>query len=78
MIPAMIEKGYDDGLSAAICASAANIGVIIPPSIPFVIYGVVTGTSIGDLFLAGIIPPGILMGLSIIVVVYLQAKKLGV
>ena len=76
MIPAMIEKGYDDGLSAAICASAANIGVIIPPSIPFVIYGVVTGTSIGDLFLAGIIP-GILMGLSIIVVVYLQAKKLG-
>ncbi|MBR3164992.1 MAG: TRAP transporter large permease subunit, partial [Lachnospiraceae bacterium] len=48
MIPAMKEHGYDEGFSAGICAAAGTIGVIIPPSIPFVIYGVATGTSITD------------------------------
>lgn len=54
MIPAMEKEGYDKGYAAALTSAAGTIGVIIPPSIPFVVYGVVTGTSIGDLFLAGI------------------------
>ena len=45
MIPEMKEKGYDEGYSASICAAAGTIGVIIPPSVPFVIYGVVVGAS---------------------------------
>lgn len=76
MMPAMKEKGYDPGYSAALTATAGTIGVVIPPSIPFVIYGVVTGTSIGSLFLAGIIP-GILMGLALMVTNYRTAKKNG-
>lgn len=76
MMPAMKEKGYDPGYSAALTAVAGTIGVVIPPSIPFVIYGVVTGTSIGSLFLAGIIP-GILMGLALMVTNYRTAKKNG-
>ena len=64
MIPEMKEKGYDEGYSASICAAAGTIGVIIPPSVPFVIYGVVVGASkasITDLFKAGVVP-GIGMG----------------
>lgn len=76
MMPAMKEKGYDPGYSGALTAAAGTIGVVIPPSIPFVIYGVVTGTSIGSLFLAGIIP-GILMGLALMVTNYRTAKKNG-
>ena len=76
MMPAMKEKGYDPGYSAALTAAAGTIGVVIPPSIPFVIYGVVTDTSIGSLFLAGIIP-GILMGLALMVTNYRTAKKNG-
>ncbi|OZV13913.1 C4-dicarboxylate ABC transporter permease [Tissierella sp. P1] len=76
MMPAMKEKGYDEGYAAALTAAAGTIGVIIPPSIPFVIYGVVTGTSIGSLFLAGIIP-GIIMGLALMIVNYRTSKKNG-
>lgn len=76
MIPEMKEKNYDAGYGAALTAAAGTIGVIIPPSIPFVIYGVATGASIGDLFLAGIIP-GILIGIGLMVVNYLQSKKHG-
>jgi C4-dicarboxylate transporter DctM subunit len=76
MIPAMKEKGYDKGFSAALAASAGTIGVIIPPSIPLVIYGVVTGTSISDLFIAGLIP-GILMGVALMVTCFFLAKKNG-
>jgi len=76
MIPAMEEKGYDKGYAAALTSAAGTIGVIIPPSIPFVVYGVVTSTSIGDLFIAGIIP-GIIMGLAIMILNYYIAKKKG-
>ena len=61
MIPEMEEKGYDKGYATALSAAAGTIGVIIPPSVPFVIYGVTTGTSITDLFKAGVVP-GVAMG----------------
>lgn len=76
MIPAMKEKGYDEGFAAALAAAAGTIGIIIPPSIPLVIYGVVVGASIGELFIAGIIP-GIIMGVAILIVCYVISKKKG-
>lgn len=76
MIPAMEEKKYDKSFAAAITASAGTIGSIIPPSIPFVIYGVVTNTSIGDLFIAGVIP-GVLMGIALILTCYIISKRRG-
>ncbi|MCB6992069.1 TRAP transporter large permease [bacterium 210820-DFI.6.37] len=75
-IPEMKQKGYDLGYAAAVTAASGTIGVIIPPSIPFVIYGVVSGSSIADLFIAGIIP-GILVGVALMAVNYLQSKKHG-
>lgn len=76
MIPEMRKRGYDDGFSASIAAAAGTIGVIIPPSVPFVIYGVATGTSITDLFKAGFIP-GIGMGVALMITCYFLCKKHG-
>lgn len=76
MIPAMIRQGYDRKFATAVVATAGSIGVIIPPSIPMVIYGVSGSVSIGDLFIAGIIP-GVLVGLSMIVWAYIYSKKKG-
>jgi C4-dicarboxylate transporter DctM subunit len=76
MIPEMRKKGYDEGFSGAIAAAAGSVGVIIPPSVPFVIYGVVVSCSISDLFKAGIIP-GILMGVALIITCYIYSKKRG-
>ncbi len=76
MIPEMRDKNYPEGYAAALTAAAGSIGVIIPPSIPFVIYGVVTGTSIGALFIAGIIP-GILMTFLLMLANYIICKKHG-
>lgn len=76
MIPEMRKRGYDDGFSASIAAAAGTIGVIIPPSVPFVIYGVATGTSITDLFKAGFIP-GIGMGVALMIACYFLCKKHG-
>ena len=56
MIPAMVKRGYDKGFAAALVASAATTDVLIPPSVAFVVYGVITETSIGGLFAAGVIP----------------------
>ncbi|MBP8742676.1 MAG: TRAP transporter large permease [Synergistaceae bacterium] len=74
MIPAMKAKKYDDDFAAALTAVAGSIGVIIPPSIPFVIYGVVSGVSVGEMFVSGIIP-GIVIGLSLMALSYRIAKK---
>ncbi len=75
MIPAMIDKGYDRTFASSVVASASPIGVIIPPSISFIIYGVLTGTSIADLYWAGI-PAGVIMGLVLIAVsVYISKKE---
>ncbi len=76
LIPSMIKKGYDDSFSAAIQASGGSIGVIIPPSIPMIIYGFITGTSISKLFAAGIFP-GLLMGLTLIIVAIIVSVKRG-
>lgn len=76
MIPAMINAGYDRGFATSIVASASPIGVIIPPSISFVVYGVLAGTSIADLYLAGI-PAGVIMGISLMAVSYVISKKRG-
>lgn len=74
MIPAMKEKQYGGPFAAALTAAAGSIGVIIPPSIPFVIYGVVSGASVGEMFIAGIIP-GILIGISLMIVSFFTARK---
>ncbi len=76
MIPAMVNNGYDKGFATSIVASASPIGVIIPPSITFVIYGVLTGTSIADLYLAGI-PAGVIVGLALMSVNFYYSKKYG-
>ncbi len=76
LIPAMTRSGFSPSFSAAVTASASTIGPIIPPSIPFVIYGVMASVSIGRLFLGGAIP-GVLMGLYLMGVVYFVSKKRG-
>lgn len=67
LIPAMKKSGYDSEFAAAVQASGGSIGVIIPPSIPMIIFGFLTGASIGQLFAAGILP-GVLIGVSLIAV----------
>ena len=74
MIPAMIVWGYDARFSTALTACAGTIGPIIPPSVPMVIYAVVASTSIGKMLLGGVIP-GVLMGLSLMVISYYITKK---
>jgi C4-dicarboxylate transporter DctM subunit len=74
MIPSMKEKKYPGPFAAALTAAAGSIGVIIPPSIPFVIYCVIAGASVGELFIAGIIP-GILIGFSLMIVSYFTARR---
>jgi tripartite ATP-independent transporter DctM subunit len=73
-IEAMRKEGYDDGFSAAITASSAVIGPIFPPSIPLVIYGVIAGASIGNLFLAGMVP-GVFLAAALMIYVAIIAKK---
>ena len=76
MLPEMEKRGYDRGFSTGLTATAGTIGVIIPPSIPFVIYGVVASASIGELFIAGVIP-GLLIGVALMTVCYFMSKKRG-
>jgi tripartite ATP-independent transporter DctM subunit len=76
LIPAMKKSGYDSDFAAAVQASGGSIGVIIPPSIPMIIFGFLTGASIGQLFAAGILP-GLLIGLSLIIVATLISWKKG-
>ena len=76
LIPAMSKQGYDKNFATALVASSGGIGMIIPPSIPFVVYGVLTGTSVSDLFIAGVIP-GVTIGLALMAVAYVISKKEG-
>ncbi|MBR3881587.1 MAG: TRAP transporter large permease subunit [Mailhella sp.] len=75
-IPAMVERGYSKAFSAAIVACAGAIGVMIPPSNPFVLYGVITNVSIGKLFMGGILP-GLLTCLLLCTVAWYISKKNG-
>ena len=72
--PEMKRQGYPVPFNASLIACGGVIGIIIPPSIPLVIYGVVTNTSIGDLFIAGVLP-GIVARLALMAVCYYFAKK---
>ncbi|WP_282173923.1 TRAP transporter large permease [Cytobacillus firmus] len=74
LIPAMVKRGYDKSFSTAIQAAGGTIGVMIPPSVPLILFGVIAGASIGDLFIAGIIP-GIFVGISLILVAYVISRK---
>lgn len=74
LIPAMIEEGYDRDYSAGITIASSTIGILIPPSIPQVIYGLTVGVSIGALFMGGLLP-GILVGILQMVVAYFISKK---
>lgn len=75
-IPILTEMGYDKTFSTAVVAVAGGLGVIIPPSIPFIMYGMASGASVSDLFLAGIIP-GILIGALLMVYSIYYCKKHG-
>lgn len=76
LIPEMEKKGYDRAYAAALTAASATVGPIIPPSVLFVVYGSLTDVSVGDLFLAGIIP-GLVTGLITMVVAYLTSRHRG-
>jgi tripartite ATP-independent transporter DctM subunit len=74
VIPAMVREGYSPEESAAISASSSGIGPLIPPSSPMILYSAVTGTSLGALFIAGLIP-GLLLGLTFMILVSLLAIR---
>jgi C4-dicarboxylate transporter DctM subunit len=76
LIPSMIKNGYKRDFTVAVTGTASVIGIIIPPSIPAVIYGLVAEISVGDLLLAGIIP-GIILGLSFMVAAYIISVRDG-
>jgi tripartite ATP-independent transporter DctM subunit len=73
---AMVDNGYPPTISASIVASSSTIGPVIPPSIPFVLYGALTGVSVARLFMAGFIP-GVLMGLAMMAAIAIMAKPRG-
>jgi tripartite ATP-independent transporter DctM subunit len=76
MIPALVRAGYPVAFAAALQATAAELGVIIPPSIPMILYGVTTQTSIPELFMAGI-GPGLFIGLALIATVLVWCRIAG-
>lgn len=76
MLTYMAQQGYSMEYSAALIASAGSMGPIVPPSITFVLFGVLAGASVGDLFIAGIVP-GLLMALTLLIVNYIISKKGG-
>lgn len=74
LIPVMVSAGYDINFSSALIASCGSLAIVIPPSIAFIIYGGITGTSVSELFAAGIMP-GIIISLSLIIPVFYISKK---
>ncbi len=75
-IPLLIKLGYDKTFVTAIVAVAGGLGVIIPPSIPFILYGTTSGTSVGKMFMAGILP-GILIAALLMIYAYIHCKRFG-
>ncbi|MBL0946009.1 MAG: TRAP transporter large permease [Hydrogenophaga sp.] len=76
LIPALIKHGYPTGYAASLQATSAELGVIIPPSIPMILFGVSAEVSIGELFIAGVVP-GLFIGLSLMVFVHLWCRFKG-
>ncbi|HEV7254025.1 MAG TPA: TRAP transporter large permease [Mesorhizobium sp.] len=76
MIPEMVRNGYGRAFAAAVVASGSLISVLIPPSVPLIIFGVVTGASVSRLFVGGLLP-GLLMAVVLMVVVWLMAVRGG-
>lgn len=74
MIPAMVKRGYGRRFSTGTIATSGSLGILIPPSIPLIVYGVVTEQSVGDLFIAGIVP-GLMAGLMLVVLVAVIARR---
>ncbi|MBK1839544.1 TRAP transporter large permease [Azospirillum sp. YIM B02556] len=73
MIPAMRKSGYDAPFAAAVTAAASTVGPIIPPSVPMIIVGTLTGLSVGKMFMAGAVP-GLLLGLGMMLTVWILAR----
>lgn len=74
MIPAMKKEGYSSGFASAVTATSSTVGPIIPPSLPMIIAGTLTGLSVGKLFLAGAVP-GLLIGLGLMLMAWFISKK---
>ncbi|MCY4035226.1 MAG: TRAP transporter large permease [Hyphomicrobiales bacterium] len=76
MIPGMKKAGYPSGFSAAVTAASSTVGPIIPPSVPMIIVGALSGISVGQMFLAGAVP-GVLMGVAMMVTAYFISVRKG-
>ena len=76
LIPATIKAGYDPKFATNVTISASILGIIIPPSIILILYGWISGTSVGDLFIGGLIP-GVLVGIALMIVSYVISRKHG-
>jgi C4-dicarboxylate transporter DctM subunit len=74
VIAGMVRAGYPQGFAAGVVCNAGTLGILIPPSIVMVVYGAATETSVGDLFMAGVVP-GILLGLMLMIAIYVLATK---
>ena len=76
MIPAMVKRGYSGEYAAGICATGGTLGILIPPSNPMIVYGVIANVSISTLFLAGFVP-GFLVGAVLMLTAYTMARRAG-
>ncbi len=76
MIPGMKKSGYPADFSAAVTAASSTVGPIIPPSVPMIIVGALSGISVGKMFLAGAVP-GVLMGFAMMITTYIIARRRG-
>jgi C4-dicarboxylate transporter DctM subunit len=76
VIGGMVRAGYSKEMAAGVICNAGTLGILIPPSIVMVVYGAATETSVGKLFMAGVIP-GILLGIMLMVAIYVRARWIG-